>query len=54
MEKLEPCAADGLVVLGRNEIRATTVGRVFLRNLAMPFDAHLAAAPEKPVFSKTL
>lgn len=54
LEKLEPCAADGLVVLGRDEIRATTVGRVFLRNLAMPFDAYLAAAPEKPVFSKTL
>ncbi|HYV41338.1 MAG TPA: coproporphyrinogen III oxidase, partial [Thermoanaerobaculia bacterium] len=54
LEKLEPCAADGLVVLGGNEICATTVGRVFLRNLAMPFDAFLAAAPEKPVFSKTL
>ncbi len=54
LEKLEPCAADGLVVLGRDEIRATTVGRVFLRNLAMPFDAYLAAAPERPVFSKTL
>ncbi len=52
--KLEPCAADGLVVLGRDAIRATTVGRVFLRNLAMPFDAFLVAAPEKPVFSKTL
>ena len=54
LEKLVPCAADGLVVLGRDEIRATTAGRVFLRNLAMPFDAYLAAAPEKPVFSKTL
>jgi len=54
LEKLEPCAADGLAVLGKEEIRATQLGRVFLRNLAMPFDAHLAAAPEKPVFSKTL
>src|SRR5262249_39465345 len=54
LEKLEPCAADGLVVLERDEIRATPIGRVFLRNLAMPFDAYLAAAPEKPVFSKTL
>lgn len=54
LEKLQPCAADGLVVLERDEIRATQLGRVFLRNLAMPFDAHLAAAPEKPVFSKTL
>ena len=54
LEKLQPCAADGLVVLERDEIRATQLGRVFLRNLAMPFDAHLATAPEKPVFSKTL
>jgi oxygen-independent coproporphyrinogen-3 oxidase len=54
LEKLEPCAADGLVALGRDEIRATTVGRVFLRNLAMPFDAYLTATPDKPVFSKTL
>jgi oxygen-independent coproporphyrinogen III oxidase len=54
LEKLEPCAADGLVVLERAEIRATQLGRVFLRNLAMPFDAYLAAAPEKPVFSTTL
>jgi oxygen-independent coproporphyrinogen III oxidase len=54
LEKLESCAADGLVVLDGGEIRATQLGRVFLRNLAMPFDAYLAAAPEKPVFSKTL
>src|SRR5262249_35092192 len=54
LEKLEPCAADGLVTLGKEEIRATPLGRVFLRNLAMPFDAYLASAPEKPVFSKTL
>jgi oxygen-independent coproporphyrinogen-3 oxidase len=54
LEKLEPCAADGLVMLEKGEVRATRLGRVFLRNLAMPFDAYLAAAPEKPVFSKTL
>jgi oxygen-independent coproporphyrinogen-3 oxidase len=54
LERLVPCAADGLVELSRDEIRATPLGRVFLRNLAMPFDAYLAAAPEKPVFSKTL
>ncbi len=37
-----------------DEIRATPLGRVFLRNLAMPFDAYLGAGPEKPVFSRTL
>jgi oxygen-independent coproporphyrinogen-3 oxidase len=54
LERLETCAADGLVVLTREEIRATELGRVFLRNLAMPFDAYLEAAPEKPVSSRTL
>ena len=54
LERLAPCAEDGLVELKREEIRATPLGRVFLRNLAMPFDAYLAATPEKPVFSKTL
>jgi oxygen-independent coproporphyrinogen-3 oxidase len=54
LEKLTPCAADGLVELSTAEVRATSLGRVFLRNLAMPFDAYLEAAPEKPVFSRTL
>ncbi|MGH9399254.1 MAG: oxygen-independent coproporphyrinogen III oxidase, partial [Thermoanaerobaculia bacterium] len=52
--RLAPCAADGLVELSKDEIRATDLGRVFLRNLAMPFDAYLEASPEKPVFSRTL
>lgn len=54
LEKLVPCAEDGLVELTRDEVRATALGRVFLRNLAMPFDAYLEASPDKPVFSKTL
>ena len=54
LSRLEPCAADGLVTLSKAEVRATDLGRVFLRNLAMPFDAYLEAAPEKPVFSRTL
>ena len=32
----------------------TPLGRIFLRNLAMPFDAYLPAQLEKPVFSRTL
>ena len=54
LELLAPCAADGLVELSKDEVRATDLGRVFLRNLAMPFDAYLDASPEKPVFSRTL
>jgi oxygen-independent coproporphyrinogen-3 oxidase len=54
LERLRPCAEDGLVELTPGEVRATPIGRVFLRNLAMPFDAYLEAAPGKRVFSKTL
>ena len=46
--------ADGLVVLSPEEVRATALGRVFLRNLAMPFDAYLDTTADKPVFSRTL
>jgi hypothetical protein len=35
-------------------VRATGIGRLFQRNLAMPFDAYLTATADKPVFSKTL
>ncbi|MGH9440898.1 MAG: oxygen-independent coproporphyrinogen III oxidase [Thermoanaerobaculia bacterium] len=54
IEKLARCREDGLVELSAREIRATALGRVFLRNLAMPFDAHLPSAAEKPMFSRTL
>jgi oxygen-independent coproporphyrinogen III oxidase len=54
LERLRPCAEDGLIELARDGLHATAVGRVFLRNLAMPFDAYLSEVPEKPVFSRTL
>jgi oxygen-independent coproporphyrinogen-3 oxidase len=54
LEKLARCADDGLVELEAREVRATALGRVFLRNLAMPFDAYLGEPSEKPVFSRTL
>lgn len=54
LEKLEPCRQDGLVELFPGEVRATPLGHIFLRNLAMPFDAYLGGASEKPVFSRTL
>jgi oxygen-independent coproporphyrinogen-3 oxidase len=54
LERLIPCAEDGLVELAPDEIRATGLGRVFLRNLAMPFDAYLESRADKPVFSRTL
>lgn len=47
---------DGLVLLSENEIRVTPRGRIFIRNLAMPFDRYLREQKmdERPLFSKTL
>jgi oxygen-independent coproporphyrinogen-3 oxidase len=54
LARLQECRADGLVELSGGEIRATRLGRIFLRNLAMPFDAYLPKEAGRPMFSKTL
>src|ERR1700694_1087930 len=41
LRRLEPSRQDGLVLLDRGEIRATWLGRIFIRNLAMVFDPYL-------------
>jgi oxygen-independent coproporphyrinogen III oxidase len=53
---LEAAREDGLVSLEANEIRATWLGRIFIRNLAMVFDPYLEKQQlaAKPLFSKTL
>ena len=47
---------DGLVILGDEEIRVTPLGRIFIRNLAMPFDRYLREQKmdARPLFSRTL
>jgi oxygen-independent coproporphyrinogen-3 oxidase len=56
LERLEEFCSDGLVRLTPGEIRVTGLGRVFIRNVAMVFDAYLKqqAADTRPLFSKTL
>jgi len=56
LRRLEPSREDGLVLLDRGEIRATWLGRIFIRNLAMIFDPYLEKQQliSKPLFSKTL
>jgi oxygen-independent coproporphyrinogen III oxidase len=56
LRQLEPLAADGLVDIVRGHVRATSVGRLFIRNIAMCFDAHLPAATRRgtPTFSRTV
>jgi oxygen-independent coproporphyrinogen III oxidase len=56
LRQLGPSRDDGLVLLEPNEIRATWLGRIFIRNLAMVFDPYLEKQQltAKPLFSKTL
>lgn len=56
LRALQPAAEDGLVIFTPNEIRATWLGHIFIRNLAMVFDPYLERQQlaAKPLFSKTL
>ncbi len=52
---LAEMAVDGLLDLSGGKVTVTTMGRIFLRNIAMPFDAHLRVkTDEAPRFSRTL
>lgn len=48
--------ADGLVVVGRDALDVTALGRMFVRNVCMVFDRYLQArtSHSKPVFSRTV
>ena len=57
LELLAPHAEEGLVEIGDEHIRATPVGELFVRNLAMCFDRYMRekhAGENKPVFSRTV
>src|SRR5215471_3950717 len=41
LRRLESPAEDGLLIISKEEIRATWLGRIFIRNLAMLFDPYL-------------
>jgi oxygen-independent coproporphyrinogen-3 oxidase len=56
LQRLELPREDGLLAIDSAEIRATWLGRVFIRNLAMLFDPYLEQQQlhAKSLFSKTL
>jgi len=56
LARLEEFRSDGLVEIAGREIRVVGLGRIFIRNVAMVFDAYLESqAPEsRPLFSRTL
>src|SRR5262249_21233832 len=52
---LAPLERDGLVRVRGSEIDVLPLGQVFVRNVAMVFDAYLRRpATERPVFSRTV
>jgi oxygen-independent coproporphyrinogen III oxidase len=56
LARLAEPSADGLVTLDQDEIRVTSLGRIFIRNVAMVFDRYIEEQKmdQKPLFSKTL
>ena len=57
LERLSPLADDGLVEISdTHDLVVRPIGRVFVRNVAMAFDAHLARNDDAPqrVFSQTV
>jgi oxygen-independent coproporphyrinogen-3 oxidase len=59
VERLVPLVRDGIVRLSSDGLALTPLGRLFVRNVCMVFDAHLAPAPAdgaaaKPRYSRTV
>ncbi|MEO1766067.1 oxygen-independent coproporphyrinogen III oxidase [Thiobacter aerophilum] len=54
LQELSKLAADGLVELTSDMIRVTELGRIFLRNIAMCFDAYLKQPLAQPRYSRTV
>ncbi|MFO7653782.1 MAG: oxygen-independent coproporphyrinogen III oxidase [Candidatus Krumholzibacteriia bacterium] len=52
--RLAPVVAEGLAVIHPDRLEVTELGRYFLRNVAMAFDAYLDDSEEKPLFSRTV
>lgn len=55
LAQLEGMTQDGLLEFQAQSLQVTPLGRLFSRNIAMPFDAYLPQmASNKPTFSKTV
>jgi len=54
MDGLAPLAVEGLVTLDEESLKVTDLGRFFLRNVAMVFDAYLETGGDKPKYSRTV
>ena len=56
VERLRPLEEDGLITIDAERLRVTPLGRYFVRNVCMAFDAYLPAEPsaDTPRFSRAI
>jgi oxygen-independent coproporphyrinogen-3 oxidase len=59
LSQLDEFRSDGLIESTENGFTVTPIGRHFVRNIAMVFDAYLTkltekATTKKPIFSRTV
>ena len=54
VQALAPLQDDGLITLDDGGLQVTDLGRFFLRNVAMVFDAYLETGGERPLYSRTV
>lgn len=54
LERLHPFEDEGFVEFDPTGVKITTLGRFFIRNLCMEFDAYLEQKSDRPLFSKTI
>lgn len=54
LERLNELEADGLLLMLDSGLKITSLGRLFLRNVAMVFDGYLGERNHKKAYSKTI
>ncbi len=54
LAELEPFVDDGLVAVSESGIRVLPPGRLFIRNVCMPFDVYLRRDDGRPLYSRTV
>ncbi|NJP04632.1 MAG: oxygen-independent coproporphyrinogen III oxidase [Chloroflexaceae bacterium] len=54
LERVQPYIEEGFLDVEPDRLVVTTLGRFFIRNVCMEFDAYLGQQTDRPLFSKTI
>jgi oxygen-independent coproporphyrinogen-3 oxidase len=54
LQRMTPYINEGFLTLEPQRMLVTPLGRFFIRNICMEFDAYLHTSGDKPLFSKTI